>query len=97
MRDTLKMLKFYRAILWEIAICYDINPNDIHEVLKCWYKIQSTWKLTFEERKEYLENIIYFVMVVFNMSFDSEWYKQDWISRVRMYWAMRPDNFKSLF
>lgn len=97
MSDCSKMRKFYFAILSEVGIHYNLNHEDIHDLLKIGYKIKTTSNLNYDEWYEYLDNIIYFVMVVFNMSFDSEGYKKDWISRVWLYWSMKPDNFYLLF
>ncbi len=90
------MMRFYRAILSEVGITYNLNPDDIHDVIKCWYKIKTTTKLNFEQRKDHIDNVIRFIACVFDMMFDSEWYKTDKISWVWLHWAMKPDNRKSL-
>lgn len=88
------MQKYYWAVLWEIKIYYGIDPNKLHELLKVWYKIWSTTLLDYNQRTEYIENILYFVMCVFDMYFDAEWYRSDWISFVWMFWSERPDRIK---
>ena len=95
--QTNKMMRFYRAILWEVGITYNLNPDDIHDVINCWYKIETTTKLNFEQWKDHIDNVIIFIACVFDMLFDSEGYKLDKISRVRLHWAMKPDNWKNLW
>lgn len=92
--DCRKMQKYYFAVLWEVAIVYDLNKSDIHDMLKVWYKVESTTILSYEELYEYIEKVLYFVMCVFDMYFDSEWYKYEWISWVWMFWSERPDWIK---
>ena len=94
--QTSKMMRFYRAILWEVWVTYNLNPDDIHDIIKCGYKIKTTTKLNFEEWKVFIENIIYFIACMFDMMFDSEGYKLDKISRVRLHWSMKTNNRNSL-
>jgi len=89
-----QMRKYYFAVLWEVALAYNLNKEDLHEMLKVWYHIESTTKLDYDWRYEYIENILYFVMCVFDMYFDAEWYRSDWISFVWMFWSERPDRIK---
>ena len=89
--------KYYFAVLSEVAIAYNINKEDLHEILKVWYKIKSTTKLNYDWWYEYIENVLYFIMCIFNMYFDSTGYKIDNISYIWLYGTMKPDNRKKLF
>ena len=92
-----QMRKYYFAVLWEVALAYNLNKEDLHEMLKVWYHIESTTKLDYNWWYEYIENILYFIMCIFDMMFDSEWYKIDNISWVRLQGTMKPTNYKTLF
>jgi len=83
--------KYYFAVLWEVALAYNLNKSDIHNMLKVGYKIESTTLFSYEQRCDYIEKILYFVMSIFDMYFDSEWYKYEWISWLRMFGSERPD------
>lgn len=91
-----KMSKYYRAILWEVARVYDIDSDDLHEKLKVWYVVETTTKLDKSQRMRYLEQAREFVMVVFDMYFDSDWYKNEWISWCWMFGSHKPDLYYSL-
>jgi len=41
-------------------------------MLKVGYKIESTTLFSYEQRCDYIEKILYFVMSIFDMYFDSE-------------------------
>jgi len=97
MTSTNKMRAFYFSMLWELAIAYNLNKEDLHEMFKVWYKIKSTAKLTYNEWFEYIENVIYFIACIFDALFDSEGYKIDGISSVWLQGTMKPDNYKTLF
>lgn len=97
MTSVNQIRKYYFAILSEVAIAYNINKEDLHEILKVWYKIESTTKLDYDWWYEYIENVLYFIMCIFNMLFDSTGYKIDNISYIWLRGSMKPDNRKKLF
>lgn len=105
MQDISKMRKYYFAVIWEVAQAHHINKEEIHEMLKVWYKIQSTTKLSYDEWYEYIENVLYFMACVLDMYFDVERFHTDSISYTWLYWTMRiqypqytrPDNLYLLF
>lgn len=95
--QTNKMRSYYRAILSEVWLAYNLNKEDLHEMFKVGYDIKSTSKFTYDEWYEYIENIIYFIASIFSMLFDSEGYQLDGISRVWLYGTMKPEGYKNLF
>lgn len=78
------MRKYYFAVLWEVGITYNLNPKDLHELFKVWYKIKSTTKLNYDWWYEYIENILYFIAEIYWLYFDIDYYKYDWISFVML-------------
>ena len=82
MNSVNQIRKYYFAILSEVAIAYNVNKEDLHLLFKVGYNIQSTTKLTYDEWYEYIENVLYFIMCIFNMYFDSTGYKIDNISYI---------------
>lgn len=90
------MRSYYFAVLTEVWLAYNLNKEDLHSLLKVWYNIKSTTKLDYNWWYEYIENVLYFIMCIFNMHFDSTGYSIDNISRVRLYWSMKPDWRKQL-
>lgn len=96
-KDCEKMRKYYFAILWEVSLYYNINAEDLHDMLKVWYKVETTTAFTSDDRYVYLDKVVYFMMWVFDMFFDVDYFKNENISFVWMYWSERPDNFNLLF
>lgn len=84
------MQKFYWAILWEVSLWYPVSSDELHDMFKVWYKKQTTSWMSYDDRREYLENILYFIMCVFDQYYDSDGYKYDRISFVWMFWSERP-------
>ncbi len=77
------MQKFYFAMLGEVGRHYNLNPSDLHDMMKCGYnKNKSTTKLSYEEYYEYLDNVHYFVAEWFGLYFDPDYYKYDNVSYV---------------
>lgn len=94
-------------MLWEVAIHYWLNKDDLHDLLKVGYKIKSTTLLNYDQWYEYIDNIHYFIACVFDMYFDPERHKLENISFEWLYGSMqldvlknhypKPSNLKSLF
>lgn len=103
--NTRNMQKYYRAILKEVSIVYWWDPDYIHELMKCWYHKKTTSWMSFDEWKDFLENVLLFMACVFDMMFDVNWYHEERISYTWLFWTMsiqypqykRPDNFYLLF
>lgn len=95
--ETYRMRKFYWSMLSEVSLYYNINKEDIHEMLKTGYYIQSTVNLNYNEWYDYIDKVHYFMAWVFDMYFDTDRYKYENISFTRLYWSERPDNFYLLF
>lgn len=84
-------------MLSEVAIHYNLNKDDIHEMLKIWYKIKTTSSLDYNDWYDYIDKVHYFMAWVFDMYFDTDYRKYENISFTWLYGTERPDNFYLLF
>ena len=100
MNDTRPMQKRYRAMIGEVCNVYVLNPDEVHHMLKVWYKKKTTSNMSYDERIEYIDNIHYFFAVVFDMYFDTDRYKNEHISYTFLFGSEtldKPDNYTLLF
>lgn len=80
-----------------VAIHYNLNKNDLHCILKVWYKIKTTSNLSYNEWYDYVDKVHYFMAWVFDMYFDPDYWKFQNTSFTWLYRTERPDNFYLLF
>ena len=78
--DKRRMQRYYWAMLGQVSLVVWTYPDRLNDELKVWYQIETTRKMDETQYYHFIEYTINMFAECFEILFDSDWYKYEWVS-----------------